>query len=86
MGRILNYTITGGLVASIGAVLENYGFGMHVRKILTLTAASVMNFLGLYLTGWWETAIIKIENIGLVLWRTIEPLAKIFILTRSVMR
>ena len=84
IGRILTYTITGALVASIGAVSEHYGFGMQVRKILTLTAASVMIFLGLYLTGWWKTAILKIENIGSVLWRMIEPLAKKFIPIRSI--
>ena len=28
IGRILTYTITGALVASIGAVSEHYGFGM----------------------------------------------------------
>ena len=28
IGRILIYTITGGLVASIGSVSEHYGFGM----------------------------------------------------------
>ena len=50
IGRILTYTITGALVASIGAVSEHYGFGMQVPKILTLTAVSVMIFLGLYLT------------------------------------
>ena len=79
IGRILTYTITGTLLGSIGVVSEYYGFGMQVRKILTLTAASVMIFLGLYLTGWWETAIIKIENIGSILWRSIEPLAKYII-------
>ena len=84
IGRILTYTITGALVASIGAVSEHYGFGMQVRKILTLTAASVMIFLGLYLTGWWKTAILKIENIGSVLWRRIEPLAKKFIPIHSI--
>ena len=78
IGRILTYTITGALVASIGTVSEHYGFGMQVRKILTLTAASVMIFLGLYLTGWWKKAIIKIENIGSVLLLSIEPLANFY--------
>ena len=32
-GRILTYTLTGALAASIGAVSEHYGFGMQVRKI-----------------------------------------------------
>jgi len=43
-----------------------------------------MIFLGLYLTGWWKTAILKIENIGSVLWRRIEPLAKNFRPIRSI--
>ena len=71
-------------MASIGAVSEHYGFGIQVRKILALTAASVMIFLGLYLTGWWETTIIKIGNIGSVLWRRIKPLAIKVIPIRSI--
>ena len=71
-------------MASIGAVSEHYGFGIQVRKILALTAASVMIFLGLYLTGLWEIAIIKIENIGSILWRRIEHVAKKFIPIRSI--
>ena len=71
-------------MASIGVVSEQYGIGMQVRKILTLTAASVMIFLGLYLTGWWKTAIIKIENIVSILWRRIEHVAKKFIPIRSI--
>ena len=84
IGRILTYTITGALVAVVGAVSEHYGFGMQVRKILTLTAASVMIFLALYLTGCWKTAIIKIENIVSILWRRIEHVAKKFIPIRSI--
>ena len=57
---------------------------MQVPKILTLMAASVMIFLGLYLTGLWEIAIIKIENIGSILWRRIEHVAKKFITIRSI--
>jgi len=43
-----------------------------------------MIILGLYLTGLWKTPIIKIENIGSVLWRGIEPLTKKFIPIRSI--
>ena len=57
---------------------------MQIRKILTLTAASVMKFLGLYLTGWWKTDILKIENIGSVLWHRVESLAKKIIPIRSI--
>ena len=47
-------------------------------------AESVMIFLGLYLTEWWETDIIKIENIGSVLWHRVESLAKKIIPIRSI--
>jgi len=78
--------ICGGIVTAltIGSVSEHYGFGMQVPKILTLSAASVMIFLGLYLTGLWKTAIIMIGNIGSVLWHRVESLAKKIIPIRSI--
>jgi len=83
-GRILTYTITGAIAASLGVVSEHYGFGIQARKILTLTAGTIMVFLGLYITGWWKMAIIFIENIGKIFWNIIEPIAKKFIPIRSI--
>lgn len=82
-GRILSYIIAGIIISSIGNIADSIGGGMEVRKILTLIASVVMILLGLYLTGWWTVAIIKIEQAGAVLWRTIEPFAKKFIPIRS---
>lgn len=82
-GRILSYIIAGIVISSIGNIADSIGSGMEVRKILTLIASSVMILLGLYLTGWWTTAIIKIEKAGAILWRFIEPFAKKFIPIRS---
>jgi len=76
--------MTGAIAASLGAVSEHYGFGIQARKILTFTAATIMIFLGLYITGWWKIAIISIENIGKIFWKSIEPLAKKFIPIRSI--
>lgn len=84
LGRILTYTITGAIAASVGVVSEHYGFGMQVRKILTLIAATVMIFLGLYVMGWWKMAIMIIENVGKIFWNKIEPIAKKFIPIRSI--
>ena len=69
LGRIISYSVAGAMAASLAAVSDNYGFGIEVRKILTLIAATVMIFLGLYLTGWWTTVILKFEKIGLFLCR-----------------
>ncbi|MBC8257705.1 MAG: sulfite exporter TauE/SafE family protein [SAR324 cluster bacterium] len=82
-GRIISYSIAGAMAASLGSVSEHFGFGMEVRKVFTLLAATVMIFLGLYLTGWWTAAILKIEQIGAVFWRRIEPYANNFIPIRS---
>ena len=71
IGRILTYTITGALVASIGAVSEHSGFfGMQVRKILTLTAASVMIFLGLLQRDWfiWQKMVMKRWHKSYLIW------------------
>ncbi len=81
---ILSYAIAGVVVASFGAISVNYGVGMGIRKILTLLAATVMIFLGFYLTGWWTTGILKIEQAGGFFWRRVEPLAKKLIPIRSV--
>ena len=83
LGRIISYSVAGAMAASLGAVSDNYGFGIEVRKILTLIAATVMIFLGLYLTGWWTNVIHKFEKIGSFLWQRIEPYAKRYIPIRS---
>jgi len=75
-GRILSYIIAGIAVAVIGAAIKNLGDAMVIRQVFSLIAAGVMILLGLYLTGWWPTAILKIEKAGSLLWRLIEPLAR----------
>ena len=84
LGRILSYTVAGGMAASIGAVSEHYGAGILTRKILTLAASAVLIFLGLYLTGWWKKGTLTIESFGTILWKRMEPAAKKFIPIRSI--
>ena len=42
-----------------------------------------MIVLGLYLAGWWR-GLVKLEQLGSVLWRRIEPLGKGLIPVRSI--
>ena len=32
LGRIISYSVAGAMAASLGAVSDNYGFGIEVRK------------------------------------------------------
>lgn len=82
-GRISSYILAGLIFASMGSLLEKAGNAMIVREIFTIMAAILMIFLGLYLAGWWKTAINKIEKIGGLLWKGIEPLARKFIPIQS---
>lgn len=82
-GRILSYMAAGATMALIGSALAALGEGMWIRQLLTLLSATIMILLGLYLSGWWPGAILKIERIGSLLWRQIEPVAKRWIPIRS---
>ncbi len=75
-GRITSYIIAGIAVAALGAAIKNIGDAMVVRQVFSLIAAGVMVMLGLYLTGWWPKAILKIEQAGSLLWKIILPLAR----------
>ena len=82
-GRIFSYLVAGIAVAAMGGVATQLGDGMADRRILSITAASVMILLGLYLSGWWPRGILLIERGGALLWRLIEPVARRFIPIRS---
>ncbi len=82
-GRILSYMVAGSAAAAVGSVVSQAGEGILIRQLFTLFSASLMILLGLYLAGWWPTAILLIERTGSHLWRRIEPLAKRWIPIRS---
>jgi hypothetical protein len=75
-GRIVSYIIAGIAMAALGIAIKNIGDAMVIREIFSLIAAGVMILLGLYLTGWWPKAILKIEHAGSFVWKIIEPLAR----------
>ncbi len=75
-GRILSYIAAGLLIASFSTALESFADAIIVRKVFTLIAATIMIFLGFYLTGWWPKGIRYIEQSGSVIWKVIEPFAR----------
>ncbi|MBT3308431.1 MAG: sulfite exporter TauE/SafE family protein [Gammaproteobacteria bacterium] len=82
-GRILSYMVAGALIATLGSALSTIGEGMVIRQIFTLLSALLMILLGLYLSGWWPAAILKIERGGAIIWHRIEPIARRWIPIRS---
>jgi sulfite exporter TauE/SafE len=78
-GRILSYIIAGIVISTIGVAIGNIGDGLIVRKVFTVITATMIILLGLYLTGWWTGFIIKLELVGSILWRRVEPIANKFV-------
>ena len=84
LGRILSYTLAGGLVGGLGAIsilgIDAISLGgiQYTRSILSIVAALFMIALGLYLAGIWQ-GISYLEGIGRHLWKYIEPVSRRFI-------
>ena len=78
IGRISGYIVAGAIVGFLGSSLVDLT-GIHVAKQgLAVIASLFMIALGLYLANIWN-GIAKIETIGSVLWKHIQPLTQRFI-------
>jgi sulfite exporter TauE/SafE len=74
-GRILSYTLAGILMGGVGLLSANLS-GLHeIKLLMQLVAGVFMVLLGLYLAGWlmWLT---RIENLGSLFWKRIEPIGR----------
>ena len=81
-GRILSYTIAGFMMGGVGLLSANLT-GLHeVKLLMQLVAGAFMIMLGLYLAGWlmWLT---RIERLGGLFWKRIEPLGRRLMPVRS---
>ncbi|HIP68923.1 MAG TPA: sulfite exporter TauE/SafE family protein [Chromatiales bacterium] len=81
-GRIISYSIAGALAGLLGLLAFDLSGVNAAQRILQLVAGLFMIALGLYLAGWWR-GLVKLEQMGGVLWRRIEPLGKGLIPVRS---
>jgi len=82
-GRLLSYSIAGGLLGGISMLAANMIAIQNVQMILQIIAALLMLALGFYLAGWWH-GISKIEQLGSGLWKNIEPYSRKFIPVKHI--
>ncbi|HHC72104.1 MAG TPA: sulfite exporter TauE/SafE family protein [Thiotrichales bacterium] len=81
-GRILSYTVAGALSGFAGAAFGEMVAVQRGQWLLGLAAALFMVVLGLYLGGWWS-GLRRVEELGGVLWRRIQPLGSRLLPVRS---
>ena len=84
-GRIGGYVLAGALMGGLGSVflvLLSPDSVLVFNHILQVLAALFMVALGLYLAGIWY-GVAKVEKVGRVLWRYVEPLGRRFMPVNS---
>ncbi|MDH3354372.1 MAG: sulfite exporter TauE/SafE family protein [Chromatiales bacterium] len=74
-GRLFSYTIAGVLVGGAGAIVSDLLLMQQAKMVLQTLAGVFMVVLGLYLGGWWF-GLTRLEKVGGLLWRRIEPFAR----------
>ena len=80
-GRIASYTVAGLLVGAAGWAVASGPAATVLRGI----AGLLLITMGLYLAGWWS-GLTRIEGLGRILWRRIEPLARGLLPVRNAPR
>jgi sulfite exporter TauE/SafE len=75
-GRIISYTIAGGLVGYLGQIIS--ARSVVAAQTLNIISGVFLVLLGLYLAQWWRV-LQHIEGIGKKLWQYIQPLSKRFL-------
>lgn len=74
LGRILSYTIAGGLAGAVGSTAFLARGVLPVQQVAFVAANLVLVGMGLYLTGALRSVAV-LEVAGQGLWRTLRPLA-----------
>jgi len=82
LGRISGYIVAGAIVGFLGSSLVDLTGIQVAKQVLAVIASLFMIALGLYLAGLWN-GIAKIESMGAVLWKRIQPLTQRFIPVKS---
>ena len=83
-GRILSYTLAGGLSGLLGGQFARLDWDIDF-PVGGLIAGLFMVALGFYLTGWWQVLVV-LEKLGARLWRRIEPLGRRLLPVNSLLQ
>ena len=78
LGRILSYTIAGGLAGAVGASSFFLAHILPVQNVLYALSSIMLIVLGLYLAGVWA-GVIHLESVGGLFWRKLQPYSRRFI-------
>lgn len=81
LGRIASYAVAGLLLGAAGWALASG----PAATVLRTVAGLLLITMGLYLAGWWG-GLTRIESIGRLLWRHLEPLARRLLPVRNARR
>ncbi|MDP0588462.1 MAG: sulfite exporter TauE/SafE family protein [Candidatus Endonucleobacter bathymodioli] len=81
LGRILSYALAGFILGSVGWFLGDSS--PVLRFLLRILAGFMLVFMGLYVSGIWK-GLTRLEVIGGVLWRKLQPIGKHLIPVKTV--
>jgi len=77
-GRLFSYGLAGGLMGAVGWLVSVWTDIQLIQVLLQFLAGLFMLMMGLYISGWWM-GLVKIETLGAVIWKKIQPLAQTFL-------
>jgi sulfite exporter TauE/SafE len=83
LGRLSSYTLAGAIMGALGFFFSGLLPVQTAQQVLLTIAAVFLILMGLYLAGW-STMLARVERIGGVLWRRIEPYGRRFLPVRTV--
>ena len=75
LGRVFSYVAAGAAMGALGVLFAQVLPVYYAQHVLLLLAGVIMILLGLYLGGWWML-LGRLEKIGALLWRRIEPVGR----------
>lgn len=74
-GRVASYVVAGSLAGALGALARLSAPAFAMQLLLFAFANLLMLLLGLHIAGWGR-ALLRLEAVGNVLWRRLQPLAR----------
>ena len=74
-GRIASYATAGAAVGMLGGLGQLAGPVLLAQTAMYALAHVMMVMLGLYIAGWGR-AVLRLERVGVVVWRRVEPIAR----------
>jgi len=81
-GRLLSYAVAGMIAATLGISLIALIGMQRSHAMMQMIAGTFMLLLGLSIAGWWS-GLNRIESLGYIFWRRLQPLTRHFIPVRS---